>query len=163
MTMTTRAGLAVAAPLAAFVEDQALPGSGIAPEAFWAGFAALLERFAPQNRALLAERERLQQALDAWHEARVGQAFDAAAHEAFLREIGYLVPEVLPFQVDPWGWMRSWRNWPGRNSWCRSSTRGSCSMPPTRAGAAFTMPSMAPMPFRARRQAPAMTRRAVLR
>ncbi|GHC89383.1 malate synthase G [Novosphingobium pokkalii] len=103
MIMTTRAGLAVAAPLAAFVEDQALPGSGIAPEAFWAGFAALLERFAPQNRALLAERERLQQALDAWHEARVGQAFDAAAHEAFLREIGYLVPEVLPFQVDPWG------------------------------------------------------------
>ncbi|NMN05135.1 MULTISPECIES: malate synthase G [unclassified Novosphingobium] len=103
MTMTTRAGLAVAAPLAAFVEDQALPGSGIAPEAFWAGFAALLERFAPQNRVLLAERERLQQALDAWHEARVGQPFDAAAHEAFLREIGYLVPEVLPFQVDPWG------------------------------------------------------------
>ncbi|NMN87430.1 malate synthase [Novosphingobium sp. SG916] len=101
--MTTRAGLAVAAPLAAFVEDQALPGSGIAPEAFWAGFAALLERFAPQNRVLLAERERLQQALDAWHEARVGQPFDAAAHEAFLREIGYLVPEVLPFQVDPWG------------------------------------------------------------
>jgi malate synthase len=145
------------------VEEQALPGSGIAPEAFWAGFAALLERFAPQNRALLAERERLQQALDAWHEARVGQAFDAAAYEAFLREIGYLVPEVLPFQVDPWGVDAELAELAGPQLVVPIlNARFLLNAANARWGS-LTMPSMAPMPFRARRQAPAMTRRAVLR
>src|SRR3546814_11876584 len=87
-----RHGLSCDSRLARFVEDRALPGTGLDADRFWADFAALLARFAPENAALLARREALQAKIDAWHETRAGQPHDAAAYEAYLREIGYLVP-----------------------------------------------------------------------
>ena len=95
-----RAGLKVDAVLARFVEDEALPGTGIEAGAFWSGFAKLLEEFAPQNRALLARRDALQAKIDAWHIARRGQPHDHAAYKAFLAEIGYLLPEGPAFQIE---------------------------------------------------------------
>jgi malate synthase len=86
-------GLSVAAELAAFVADEAAPGTGIAPAAFWSGLAAILADLAPRNAALLAERDRLQAEIDAWHVARRGQKHDPEAYEAFLRGIGYLLPD----------------------------------------------------------------------
>nr|WP_222422930.1 malate synthase G [Sphingobium sp. B2] len=97
--MIDRAGLQVAASLAAFIEDQALPGTGIEPEAFWAGTADIFARFAPDNVALLRKRDTMQAQIDSWHEQRVGQPHDAAAYQAFLREIGYLVAEPAPFTI----------------------------------------------------------------
>ena len=94
-----RSGLSVDSRLADFIEARALPGTGLDAARFWADFAALLGKFAPENAALLAKREDLQARIDAWHEARVGQAHDAAAYQAFLREIGYLVPEPGAFAV----------------------------------------------------------------
>ncbi|WOF42459.1 malate synthase G [Sphingopyxis indica] len=94
-----RHGLSVDSRLVAFVEERALPGTGVDTDKFWADFAALLGRFAPENAALLAKREALQTKIDAWHEGHAGQPHDAAAYEAFLREIGYLVPEPAPFAV----------------------------------------------------------------
>ena len=99
--MIDRAGLQVAEALAAFVESLALPGTGIAPDAFWAGAAAIFARFAPENARLLDVRATLQAQIDAWHDARHGQPIDMAAYQAFLREIGYLVDEPAPFAVDP--------------------------------------------------------------
>jgi malate synthase len=96
---TLRAGLQVDAVLARFVEDEALPGTGVAAEHFWNGFAALLADFAPQNRALLARRDDLQSRIDAWHDARRGQPHDHAAYKAFLAEIGYLLPEGPDFTI----------------------------------------------------------------
>ena len=96
--MIARAGLGIAPELADFLEREALPGTGIAPDAFWSGVAAIFERFTPENRALLATRDRMQAAIDAWHRDHV---FEPAAYEAFLREIGYLLPEPAPFAVDP--------------------------------------------------------------
>ena len=93
--MIERAGLQVAPALARFIEAQALPGTGLDADRFWAGVAAILARFAPENRALLAVRDTLQAQIDARYAA--GQPVDAA----FLREIGYLVPEPAPFAVDP--------------------------------------------------------------
>ncbi|WP_373353761.1 malate synthase G [Pseudoroseicyclus sp. CXY001] len=95
-----RAGLKVAEELAAFLEERALPGTGVESAAFWEGFAAILADLAPKNRALLARREELQSALDAWHRERAGQEPDPAAYRAFLTEIGYLVPEGPDFEVD---------------------------------------------------------------
>ncbi|HZV18516.1 MAG TPA: malate synthase G [Sphingobium sp.] len=97
--MVDRAGLSVAQELVAFIESQALPGTGIAVDAFWQGVADIFARFAPRNRALLARRDDLQARIDAWHEARAGQPVDAEAYQAFLREIGYLVPEPAPFAI----------------------------------------------------------------
>ena len=96
---TERAQLQVAKVLARFIEEEALPGSGIAAAAFWQGFAGLLQEFAPQNRKLLAKRENLQARIDAWHIARRGQAHDHAAYKAFLTEIGYLLPEGPDFSI----------------------------------------------------------------
>jgi malate synthase len=97
---TERAGLQVADELARFIEDDALPGTGISPAVFWNGFAGLLQDFAPQNRALLAKREDLQAKIDAWHIARRGQPHDHAAYKAYLAEIGYLLPDGPAFTIE---------------------------------------------------------------
>ena len=99
MSMMPRAGLEVAGELAAFIEAEALPGTGLEPAAFWTGVAAVFDRFAPENRRLLAIRDDLQARIDAWHLARRGAAHDGAASEAFLREIGYLVDAPAPFTI----------------------------------------------------------------
>ncbi|WP_419826009.1 malate synthase G [Sphingomonas sp.] len=99
--MVDRAGLKVAASLAEFIEARALPGTGIEPDAFWAGVAGVFARFAPENAELLRIREEMQARIDAWLEARAGQPWDAGAYRAFLGEIGYLVPEPAPFAIDP--------------------------------------------------------------
>ncbi|MDI4636591.1 MULTISPECIES: malate synthase G [Halomonadaceae] len=87
----TRHRLQVARELDSFLTDQALPGTGIDAEAFWAGVDALFADLTPRNRELLAERERLQQKLDAWHREHPGPVSDMPAYRAFLEEIGYLV------------------------------------------------------------------------
>jgi malate synthase len=99
MSYVDRSGLQVATILADFVEQEVLPGTAISPAAFWPGLEAIFARFVPRNRALLAKREQLQAQIDAWHGARLGQPHDAGVYEAFLREIGYLVPDPEPFSV----------------------------------------------------------------
>ncbi|MCL4188793.1 MAG: malate synthase G [Rhodobacteraceae bacterium] len=94
-----RAGLAVEATLARFVEEAALPGSGVGAAAFWRALAGLVAGFGPRNRALLARREELQQKIDAWHVSRRGRRHDPAAYRAHLEEIGYLVPEGPAFAI----------------------------------------------------------------
>jgi malate synthase len=97
--MTPRAGLAVDAALARFLESEVLGPLGRDVDAFWQGFAALLAEFAPRNRALLAKRDQLQAQIDAWHVARVGKPLDTTGYKAFLTEIGYLVPEPGAFTI----------------------------------------------------------------
>ncbi|MBB5544741.1 malate synthase G [Paraburkholderia fungorum] len=90
--MNPRGGLQVAANLDQFVETEALPGTGLDSAAFWSGFDALVHELAPRNRALLAERDRLQTELDTWHRANPGPVRDLRAYRAFLEGIGYIVP-----------------------------------------------------------------------
>ncbi|MDS0859148.1 malate synthase G [Burkholderia pseudomultivorans] len=90
--MIDQEGLQVAPALSQFIENEALPGTGIDKAAFWRGFSALVHDLAPRNRELLAERDRLQQELDTWHRAHPGPVRDLAAYRAFLEGIGYLVP-----------------------------------------------------------------------
>ncbi|WP_298395955.1 malate synthase G [Sphingobium sp.] len=97
--MIDKAGLQVAEQLANFIETRALPGTGIAPDTFWNGAAAIFARFAPENAALLRKRDTLQAQIDSWHEQRRGQPHDAAAYQSFLHDIGYLVPEPAPFTI----------------------------------------------------------------
>ncbi|MCJ0766019.1 malate synthase G [Variovorax terrae] len=87
--------LQVASNLHRFIEDQVLPGTGVESAAFWKGFDAIVADLAPKNIALLAERDRLQAELDAWHKAHPGPIQGARgmkAYRAFLEKIGYLVP-----------------------------------------------------------------------
>ncbi|WP_144143476.1 malate synthase G [Paraburkholderia sp. BCC1884] len=97
--MNPRGGLQVAANLDQFVETEALPGTGIDSAAFWSGFDALVHELAPKNRALLAERDRLQTELDTWHRANPGPVRDLRAYRAFLEGIGYIVPAPASVQA----------------------------------------------------------------
>jgi malate synthase len=99
--MIDKAGLKVAAKLVRFLEEDAIPGTGLEPAAFWKGLADLYVRFAPENRILLAKRDDIQARIDAWHDARAGQPIDLAAYQLFLREIFYLVDEPAPFAIAP--------------------------------------------------------------
>jgi len=92
-------GLQVAKVLYDFINAEAIPGTGVDAAAFWAGAANVIHDLAPKNRALLAKRDALQAKIDAWHQARAGQAHDAVAYKAFLQEIGYLLPEPADFTV----------------------------------------------------------------
>ncbi|NKB29449.1 MAG: malate synthase G [Rhodobacteraceae bacterium] len=97
---TERDGLQVASELAAFVEGEALPGTGIDAAHFWTSLADIVSKFSPRNRELLGEREALQSKIDDWHRQRLGQPHDADAYQRFLRDIGYLVPEGAGFAID---------------------------------------------------------------
>ncbi|NQD95081.1 malate synthase G, partial [Pseudomonas sp. CrR25] len=92
-------GLQVAKVLFDFVNNEAIPGTGIAADKFWSGVEAVINELAPKNRALLAKRDQIQAQIDGWHQARAGQAHDAAAYKAFLEEIGYLLPQPADFHV----------------------------------------------------------------
>jgi len=93
-------GLQVDTRLVRFVEDRALPGTGIAPDTFWAGLSALVHGLGAENRALLARRDDLQARIDTWHIAHHARPHDHEAYKAFLQEIGYLLPEGEDFQID---------------------------------------------------------------
>jgi len=99
--MIGRSGLQVAEALASFIDERVLPGTRITPERFWGGLADILVRFTPENRALLAERERMQSAIDAWCQEKRSEVGDSASQAEFLRTLGYLVDAPPPFTIDP--------------------------------------------------------------
>lgn len=98
------AGIRVAPVLRAFVEEEALEGSGVSADALWRALAGMAAEFGPRTRALLAERDRLQGRIDQWHRANPGGHRDAERYRSFLQEIGYLdaapVPTITTEGVD---------------------------------------------------------------
>ncbi|SDS77247.1 malate synthase [Halopseudomonas litoralis] len=100
MTERVQVGnLQIAKVLFDFINEQAIPGTGVKADAFWAGVDTLIHDLAPKNRALLAKRDDLQASIDAWHQERAGQTHDAVAYKTFLQEIGYLLPEPADFKI----------------------------------------------------------------
>ncbi len=98
-----KSGLQVDEVLVRFVEGEALGGLKVSAEQFWGGLAALVRDFAPRNATLLRIRDEMQASIDGWHREHGPVAADPAGYEAFLRSIGYLVPEPPPFQIETAG------------------------------------------------------------
>jgi malate synthase len=96
-------GLQVAGPLFDFLTHEALPNTVVDADRFWDDFGKLVADFAPRNRELLARRDALQTTIDQWHHDHAGQRLDPPGYEAFLREIGYLVPDPGDFAVSTAG------------------------------------------------------------
>ncbi len=92
-------GIQIARELFDFVNDRALPGTGVDGAGFWTGFAELLGNFAPRNAELLAKRETLQSQIDAWHIDRKAKPIHQAEYQDFLKSIDYLVDEPESFQI----------------------------------------------------------------
>jgi malate synthase len=115
-------GLKISADLHDFIVNEALPGTGVDAGAFFEKFAGLVRDLAPKNHALLAERDSLQEKIDAWHVRHRNQPHDHEAYKAFLEEIGYLCPRAgfrdRDVEVDP-----EIASVPARSSSCRSPMR----------------------------------------
>ena len=92
-------GLGIDERLYRLVREEIAPGTGVKPDGFWRSLGAIVKDLAPKNRALLAQRDRMQKQIDEWHLACSGQPFERADYTAFLREIGYLVPEGKKFTI----------------------------------------------------------------
>lgn len=103
MKRLDRNGLQVDTQLVDFIENQALSGLNVTAEAFWGGFSELVHGLGPKNRDLLEKRSAIQGQIDEWHRSHKGQDHDAVAYTAFLKEIGYLVPEGAPFEIETTG------------------------------------------------------------
>jgi malate synthase len=99
MDRVDAAGLRIARSLFEFVNAEAIPGSGVEPAGFWSGFAALLNDLGPRCAELLAKRDALQKAIDAWHIEQRGKPFHQEVYLSFLRDIGYLVEDPADFAV----------------------------------------------------------------
>ena len=100
--MTTRVqvgGLQVEKVLYDFVNEKAIPGTGVEVEKFWSEFDSIVSDLAPKNKALLAKRDDIQAKIDAYHQARKDQALNAVEYKTFLQEIGYLLPEGEAFEA----------------------------------------------------------------
>ncbi len=93
-------GLKIDEGLYRLVRDEIAPGTGVKADAFWKSLSTIVNDLAPKNRALLAKRNRLQAEIDQRHRARKGHSFDVKDYTAFLREIGYLVPEGKRFKIN---------------------------------------------------------------
>ncbi|WP_019414756.1 malate synthase G [Paenisporosarcina sp. TG20] len=92
-----KANLQVAPILYDFINEEALPKSGLDQESFWSGFSNLVHDLTPKNKELLAKREEIQNKINEWHLSN--KNFDAIKYKAFLEDIGYLEPEVDDFYI----------------------------------------------------------------
>ena len=96
-----RGRMQVASVLDNFINEQALPGSGVEPAKFWQGFEAVLAEFVAPNKALLAKRDSLQAQIDDYHKA--GKPAKGPEYKQFLQDIGYLIPEPADFSIETSG------------------------------------------------------------
>ena len=95
-----RCDLSVEEGLVDFIENKALPDTGVSQDNFWLGLSSLIKEMTPENRKLLRAREELQDKIDKWHVARIGQPHDHEAYKSYLKEIGYLLDEGESFLIE---------------------------------------------------------------
>jgi len=100
MSFVSSHRLQIAPALKRFIDEEVLPGTGLSSDVYWAGFDAIAHELAPRNAALLAERDRLQTEMDAWHRAHPGPIADMPAYQAHLKQIGYLVEPPAQVQAE---------------------------------------------------------------
>ncbi|GAA3584953.1 malate synthase G [Marinobacter xestospongiae] len=93
-------GLQVAKNLFDFVNNEAIPGTGVEADKFWANVDSIIHELAPRNKELLAQRDAIQEKMDAWNRDHKGQSINMDEYKAFLKDIGYLVEEPADFKID---------------------------------------------------------------
>ena len=92
-------GLKIDERLYRLVRDEIAPGTGVKADGFWKSLGQIVRDLGPKNRALLTKRDQLQERIDQWHGERNGQPFNLKDYTAFLKELGYLLPEGRNFKI----------------------------------------------------------------
>jgi malate synthase len=95
----TVGNLRVAQVLYDFINNEALPGTDVDPDSFWAGVDKVVTDLSPQNQDLLARRDALQAQIDRYHRQHVIEPIDPDGYKQFLTDIGYLQPEPDDFTI----------------------------------------------------------------
>ncbi len=83
-----------------FLETEVLPHSSLDSTKFWNDFKQLVADLTPINQALLQTRNTLQNQINNWHIEHRETGFDQKSYTDFLYEIGYITPEVAPFNIE---------------------------------------------------------------
>ncbi|HTF92409.1 MAG TPA: malate synthase G, partial [Verrucomicrobiae bacterium] len=92
-------GLKIDERLYRLVRDEIAPGTGVKADGFWKSLGQIVSDLGPKNRALLEKRDQLQERIDQWHGERSGQPFNLKDYTAFLKDLGYLLPEGRNFKI----------------------------------------------------------------
>ena len=100
MKMVDKNGLKISSTLFEFINNEAIPNTGVKNEDFWNKFSNVVHELAPINKKLIQKRENIQKKIDAWHKSRKEKDFDKNEYVNFLKSIGYLIEEKNNFKIE---------------------------------------------------------------
>ena len=95
-----RSNLQVSEVLVKFIENEALPNTGVNSEVFWSELEAILDKFVPQNKALLQKRTSFKNKIDDFYKTNKGKKIIPDDYIKFLKDINYIVPVGSDFQIN---------------------------------------------------------------
>ena len=93
MKIVDKNGLKISSTLFEFINNEAIPNTGVKIDDFWNRFSKVVHELTPINKKLIQKRENIQKKIDDWHKSRKGKNFDKNEYMNFLKSIGYLVEE----------------------------------------------------------------------
>ena len=103
MNMINKNDLKISSTLFEFVNNEAIPGTGIVSEQFWDNFSKIVHELAPINKNLIEKREVIQKKIDNWHKSNKGDELNKKDYIKFLKSIGYLIEENNDFSIETTG------------------------------------------------------------
>ena len=99
MSLIDKNRLKVNSVLFDFINNEAIPGTGIKPDNFWNRFEKVVYELTPINKALIKKRESIQKKIDAWHKDSANKDFNKKEYVNFLKSISYIFEEKGEFEI----------------------------------------------------------------
>ena len=100
MKIIEKNGLKISSVMFDFVNNEAIPETGLDPDQFWAKFSEVVHEMAPTNKYLIEKRETIQKKIDDWHKSNKGKEFDKKEYIKFLKSLDYLIEEKNEFKIE---------------------------------------------------------------
>ena len=100
MKIIEKNGLKISSVMFDFVNNEAIPETGLDPDQFWAKFSEVVHEMAPTNKYLIEKRETIQKKIDDWHKSNKGKEFDKTEYIKFLKSLDYLIEEKNEFKIE---------------------------------------------------------------
>ena len=100
MSLIDKNGLKISSKLFDFINNEAIPGTGIKIEEFWNNFEKTVHELAPINKNLIEKRENIQNKINDWHKQNAGKELNKKEYTKFLKSISYIVEEKDDFSIE---------------------------------------------------------------